>query len=203
MSWAGLANNQTISFNNLQNAVSNGIFVAKTTIPTSTEQITKADADTYVYINTSFASYSAKASNQLIVKSNLQSNSDGSVTFLSDSTRILSLRIFSGGTRLDDNQLFIVSEDCLTFTKNRAVAPTLTTGLVIQIIFSSATPAETYDYNFYIYDNPTRANLLYSNSGSVSIPASSSETITLRPSGFTIGNGLYYQLIGVSTSCPL
>jgi hypothetical protein len=203
MSWAGLANNQTISFNNLQNAVSNGIFVAKTTIPTSSEQITKADADTYVYINTSFASYSAKASNQLVVKSNLQSNSDGSVTFLSDSTRILSLRIFSGGTRLDDNQLFIVSEDCQTFTKNRAVAPTLTTGLVIQIIFSSATPAETYDYNFYIYDNPTRANLLYSNSGSVSIPASSSETITLRPSGFTIGNGLYYQLIGVSTSCPL
>jgi hypothetical protein len=203
MSWAGLANNQTISFNNLQNAVSNGIFVAKTTIPTSTEQITKADADTYVYINTSFASYSAKASNQLVVKSNLQSNSDGSVTFLSDSTRILSLRIFSGGTRLDDNQLFIVSEDCLTFTKNRAVAPTLTTGLVIQIIFSSATPAETYDYNFYIYDNPTRANLLYSNSGSVSIAASTSETITVRPSGFTIGAGLYYQLIGVSTSCPL
>jgi hypothetical protein len=203
MSWAGLANNQTISFNNLQNAVSSGIFVAKTTIPTSNQQITKADADTYVYINTSFASYSAKASNQLVVKSNLQSNSDGSVTFLSDSTRILSLRIFSGGTRLDDDQLFIVSEDCLTFTKNRAVAPTLTTGLVIQIIFSSATPAETYDYNFYIYDNPTRANLLYSNSGSVSIPASSSETITLRPSGFTIGNGLYYQLIGVSTSCPL
>jgi hypothetical protein len=203
MSWAGLANNQTISFNNLQNAVSNGIFIAKTTIPTSDEQITKADADTYVYINTSFASYSAKASNQLVVKSNLQSNSDGSVTFLSDSTRVLSLRIFSGGTRLDDNQLFIVSEDCQTFTKNRAVAPTLTTGLVIQIIFSSATPAETYDYNFYIYDNPTRANLLYSNSGSVSIAASSSETITLRPSGFTIGNGLYYQLIGVSTSCPL
>lgn len=203
MSWAGLANNQTISFNNLQNAVSNGIFIAKTTIPTSDEQITKADADTYVYINTSFASYSAKASNQLVVKSNLQSNSDGSVTFLSDSTRILSLRIFSGGTRLDDNQLFIVSEDCLTFTKNRAVAPTLTTGLVIQIIFSSATPAETYDYNFYIYDNPTRANLLYSNSGSVSIAASTSETITVRPSGFTIGAGLYYQLVGVSTSCPL
>jgi hypothetical protein len=203
MSWAGLANNQTVSFNNLQNAVSSGIFVAKTTIPTSNEQITKADADTYVYINTSFASYSAKSSNQLVVKSNLQSNSDGSVTFLSDSTRTLQLRISSGGTRIDDNQLFIVSEDCLTFTKNRAVAPTLTTGLVIQIIFSSATPAETYDYNFYIYDNPTRANLLYSNSGSVYIPASSSETITLRPSGFTIGNGLYYQLIGVSTSCPL
>jgi hypothetical protein len=203
MSWASLANNQTISFNNLQNAVSNGIFVAKTTIPSSNEQITKSDADTYVYLNTSFSPYSSKSSNQLVVKSNLQSNSDGSVTFLSDSTRTLQLRISSGGTRIDDNQLFVVTEDCLSFTKNRAVAPTLTTGLVIQILFGSASPAETYDYNFYIYDNPTRATLLYSNSGSVSIAASSSETITLRPSGFTIGAGLYYQLIGVSTSCPL
>jgi len=74
MSWAGLANNQTISFNNLQNAVSNNIFVAKTTIPSSNEQITKADADTYVNINTSFASYAAKSSNQLVVKSNLDAS---------------------------------------------------------------------------------------------------------------------------------
>ena len=74
MSWAGLANNQTISFNNLQNAVSNNIFVAKTAIPSSNEQITKADANTYVNINTSFASYAAKSSNQLVVKSNLDAS---------------------------------------------------------------------------------------------------------------------------------
>jgi hypothetical protein len=203
MSWASLANNQTVSFNNLQNAVSSGIFVAKTTIPSSNEQITKADADTYVYLNTSYSPYSAKSSNQLIVKSNLQSDSDGSVTFVSSTTRTVQLQISSGGNRIDDNQLFILSADCVSYTKNRAVAPIQTTGLVISLIFGSASPAESYDYNFYIYDNPTRANLLYSNSGSVSIAASSSETITLRPSGFTIGNGLYYQLIGVSTSCPL
>jgi hypothetical protein len=74
MSWAGLANNQTISFNNLQNAVSSGIFVAKTTIPSSNEQITKADANTYVYLNTSYSPYAAKSSNQLVVKSNLQAS---------------------------------------------------------------------------------------------------------------------------------
>lgn len=201
MSWASLANNQTISFNNLQNAVNNGVFSAKTTIPSSNEQITKSDANTYVHLNTSFAPYAAKSSNQLVVKSNLQSESDGTVTFRSSSTRTLQLRISSGGTRIDDNQLFAVSESCQSFTKNRAVAPITTTGLVITILFGLANPAETYNYNFYIYDNPTRANLLYSNSGSVSIPASSDSILNLRPSGFTIGAGLYYQLISISTSC--
>lgn len=74
MSWAGLANNQTVSFNNLQDAVNNSVFVAKITIPSSNEQITKADADTYVYINTSAPAYSAKSSSQLVVKSNLTSS---------------------------------------------------------------------------------------------------------------------------------
>ena len=72
MSWAGLANNQCISFNNLQNAVTTGVFVLKNTIPVSLEQITKADADFYVFINTAYSPYAAKASNQLVVKSNLQ-----------------------------------------------------------------------------------------------------------------------------------
>ena len=72
MSWAALASNQCISFNNLQNAVNTGVFTLKNTIPVSTEQITKADADYYVNINTSYGPYAAKASNQLVVKSNLQ-----------------------------------------------------------------------------------------------------------------------------------
>lgn len=71
MSWAALANNQTVSFNNLQNAVNTGVFTAKTTIPVSVEQITKTDANTYVNINTSYAPYAAKAANQLVVKSDL------------------------------------------------------------------------------------------------------------------------------------
>jgi hypothetical protein len=48
------------------------VFTAKTAIPVSNEQITKADANTYVNINTSFGPYAAKASNQLVVKSNLE-----------------------------------------------------------------------------------------------------------------------------------
>jgi hypothetical protein len=72
MSWASLANNQTVSFNNLQSAVNNGVFTAKTSIPATNEQITKTDANTYVNINTSYGPYAAKSSNQLVVKSDLQ-----------------------------------------------------------------------------------------------------------------------------------
>lgn len=71
MSWVGIANNQTVSFNNLQDAVTNGYFVALAAIPASQEQITKTDASTYVNVNTAYAPFAAKASNQLVVKSNL------------------------------------------------------------------------------------------------------------------------------------
>jgi hypothetical protein len=73
MSYSSLANNQTISFNNLQDGVNTGQLSQKAPIPVSNEQITKADANTYININTDFAPYAAKASNQLVVKSNLQS----------------------------------------------------------------------------------------------------------------------------------
>ncbi len=74
MPWSTLANNQTISFANLQNAINTGVFQQKASIPAeSNEQITKADANTYVTLNTGYAPYANKASNQLVVKSDLQS----------------------------------------------------------------------------------------------------------------------------------
>lgn len=72
MSWAGIANNQCISFNNLQDAVNTSVFILKNAIPVSLEQITKADADYHVYIDTAYGPYASKTSNQLVVKSNLQ-----------------------------------------------------------------------------------------------------------------------------------
>jgi hypothetical protein len=71
MPWNDLANNQTISFTNLKDAVDTGVFASKTTVPVSNEQITKTDANTYVWIDTLFGPYASKASNQLVVKSNL------------------------------------------------------------------------------------------------------------------------------------
>lgn len=72
MSWASLANNQTISFTNLKDAVDTGVLSPKITVPVSNEQINKDEANTYVNIDTSFAPYAAKSSNQLVVKSNLR-----------------------------------------------------------------------------------------------------------------------------------
>lgn len=72
MSWAGIANNQCVSCNNLQDAVNNGVFTLKNTIPAVDKQITKTEAAYYVNLNTAYAPFAAKASNQLVVKSNLQ-----------------------------------------------------------------------------------------------------------------------------------
>ena len=72
MSWAGISSNQCVSRNNLQDAVNNGVFTLKNTIPSGTRQITKAEANNYVELDTTYGPYAAKTFNQLVVKSNLQ-----------------------------------------------------------------------------------------------------------------------------------
>jgi hypothetical protein len=67
MNWVDVASNQCFSGNTLQNAVNNGYFVLKSAIPANGRMITKDGAQSYVYINP----IPSKASNQLVVKSNL------------------------------------------------------------------------------------------------------------------------------------
>ena len=78
MSWKSIAGNQTISRANLQDAIDTGVFVIKNGVPATEpdRQITKANAQDYVYTWDLYPSFLAKASNQLPVKSNLavQSN---------------------------------------------------------------------------------------------------------------------------------
>jgi hypothetical protein len=83
MSWAALANNECVSCNNLQDAVNTSVFVLKNSIPVSTKQITKAEAENYVYINPI-----SKANNQLVVKSNLISNPPITTTTTTTTTPI-------------------------------------------------------------------------------------------------------------------
>jgi hypothetical protein len=66
MSWSGLASNQLVSRNNLQDAVNNGVFTLKNSIPADTKLITTSEAEYYVNINSI-----GKASNRLVVKSDL------------------------------------------------------------------------------------------------------------------------------------
>lgn len=73
MSWAALANNQTVSWADLQNAVDNNVFIQIGLIPPpgipSNREITKVGALTTVDIES--APLSGKSNNQLVVKSNL------------------------------------------------------------------------------------------------------------------------------------
>jgi hypothetical protein len=81
MSWAALASNQCVSCNNLQDAVNTSVFQLKNTIPVSAKQITKAEAENYVYI----APIQGKASNELVVKSNLVAGYTYSFSYASTS----------------------------------------------------------------------------------------------------------------------
>jgi hypothetical protein len=72
MSWSGIASNQTVSCNNLQDGVDTGVFIPTSTIPVSQKQITKTEASSYVALDTSYPSFSSKFPNQLVVKSDLE-----------------------------------------------------------------------------------------------------------------------------------
>jgi hypothetical protein len=72
MSWNDLANNQTISFTNLKDAVDTGVFSQKFDITPSNEQITKLDAELLINLDTSYSPYASKLNNQLVVKTNLR-----------------------------------------------------------------------------------------------------------------------------------
>ena len=69
MSWASIASNQTISFTNLKDACTTGVFTELVTITASSEQVTKTDVEYY----TDAIVASGVASNQLPVKSELSS----------------------------------------------------------------------------------------------------------------------------------
>jgi hypothetical protein len=78
MSWKSIAGNQTISRANLQNAIDTGVFIQKNGVPATetNRQITKANAQDYVYTWDLYPPFKNKSSNELPVKSNLavQSN---------------------------------------------------------------------------------------------------------------------------------
>lgn len=128
MSWAGIASNQCVSFTNLKDAVNTGVFTQKTTIPTSDEQITKDDANTYVNINTSYAPYAAKASNQLVVKSDLQAAvvsygwmfNGGGAGF---STSAAALATFTGGPYRYSNINGMVSNVTIFYADSALIYP--------------------------------------------------------------------------------
>lgn len=120
MPWSTLASNQTVTFNNLQDAVSTGVFTAKTTIPSSNECITKTDANTYVNINTASGGYASKASNQLVYKADLVSTSP---------TNIVTYVPLSGVYPLSGN---------VSTSTSGVITNYFSTNMLVLIVFNSA-----------------------------------------------------------------
>jgi hypothetical protein len=71
MSWASIGEKQTVTFSNLLDAVNTGQLIEKVAFSSSQKCITKSEANTYVYLDTTYPPYASKASNQLVVKEDL------------------------------------------------------------------------------------------------------------------------------------
>ena len=95
MAYSDVANNQTVSLDNLKNAVSTGVFLQLTTIPSGSKQITKSEASTYVNCATYYAPFAAKSSNQLVIKSDLVGRVTVPISFAWDSSNQGTLAIYT------------------------------------------------------------------------------------------------------------
>lgn len=95
MAYSDVANNQTVSLNNLKDAVASMIFLQLNTIPAGTKQITKAEAAYYVNCSTSYAPYAAKSSGQLVVKSDLVGRVVIPIRLTADPSNAGTLKIYS------------------------------------------------------------------------------------------------------------
>ena len=72
MSWASLADNQTISYANLQNAVDTGVFTLTSPIYITSQQSTKDYISTHVSgFNPDYPPYASKLGNELLVKGDI------------------------------------------------------------------------------------------------------------------------------------
>lgn len=150
--WAGLASNETISFNNLQNGVDTGQFTAKTTIPVSDEQITKADANTYVNIDTAYAPYAAKANNQLVVKSNLITTTTTTTTTTAAATTTTTLASYAYD--FDSTGYGDASNACAFYTNNFTVYADTGAGGSVTRFFTNAglsTPFSGNGVSYYAW----------------------------------------------------
>jgi len=113
MSWAGIANNQLVTFDNLRDAVDNGVFDSKvplSSIPTGNEIITKADASAYVWLNEAASPWSTYTDDRCPPKSSFIVNNFCTIVVIA-STDIQSS---TGNTLYSDGTVYVVTADGTT-----------------------------------------------------------------------------------------
>ena len=99
--WAGTANNETVSKNALANAIANVIFYQKAAFTPSVEQTTKSEAAAWVYLDETASPFSGKTSDQLVIKTDLVAKTPIYVGIYAAFDGVFGLEIFidvSGGS---------------------------------------------------------------------------------------------------------
>lgn len=69
--WSSLTTNQALNYNALQDAITNGYFVAVGTITSTTLCVKKSDVAIYVNVNSTYTPYANLATNQIVTKDKL------------------------------------------------------------------------------------------------------------------------------------
>lgn len=185
MSWSGIASNQCVSRNNLQDAVNNGVFTLKNTIPTGTKQITKNEAEYYVNLNTAYAPLAAKTFNQLVVKSNLQActNLPYSHTIYTDSLEGNYYGFSTTSAACSALNELIVYSSSSTITAGAALyTDSCGNNQLYASSYNTSTPYFRYAGNYITFENWDGTNTGYV-VRSVNACASSSVTVD-----YTVGN---------------
>lgn len=135
MSWAGIASNQCISFDNLKDAVATGVFMAaEAAVPPGSKQITKAEAQQYVVIN----AVTSKSTNQLVVKSDLTAKTGVYKWNISD----------NGSTSVDACSLYL---DVTTIAWTNTASPTTGTVFYDDYNLTTIFPMSGYSNLFLHY----------------------------------------------------
>lgn len=104
--WNGTSSNQLVTFDALKDAVSTGVFdskVALASIPTGKEIVTKADAETYLYLDITGATWSGYTSNRCPPKSSFQVLNLCTIVVISKAD----LGDATGNTSYPDNTVYV------------------------------------------------------------------------------------------------
>jgi hypothetical protein len=137
MSFSSLANNQAVSYGNLQDAVNNGIFTLVSTIPSptnreSTKSVVSASVSGF---NPNYPPYAIKLSNQLIVKQDIYNPGD----FILDAQYGIRFTSMTGSVGGLPTFTYPVTGGNTTKTYNGVIAAqTITVGLAGTLFVSPA-----------------------------------------------------------------
>lgn len=179
MSWAGIANNECVSEANLQDAITNNIFVLKNAFGSTQEQMSTSQVENAVYVNTI-----SKPANELVVKSELTSTPPWQWIY----NNTVEAPPYGGGyITIDVNAINVVTQNDLsgtTTTYNGTLNVNI--GDIISV-YVYAYANNTYGTQTYLHiENPV-GTVLYDNYDTQPSPGSpSSNTYTFTATSTSI-----------------